>query len=85
MLQTCRELGGEGLERTADYSTISRGAAYECAHLCAAEEIPGFVEENGLAAAWERLSPEFQRCLATLPPEVLAALEALFSGAPRQP
>jgi hypothetical protein len=85
MLQACRELGGEGLERTADYSTISPEGAHECAHLCAPEEIPGFVAKNGLAAAWERLSPEFQRCLATLPLEVLAALDALFSGAPRQP
>jgi hypothetical protein len=80
-----KKLGDEGLEPIADYPTIPREGLRPCAHLCATAEIPGFVAENGLAAAWERISPEFQRRLASLPPEVLAALHALFSGEPRQP
>jgi hypothetical protein len=78
-------MGDEGLEPTADYPTIPHEGLRPCAHLCANPEIAAFVAESGRAAAWDQLPREFQRRLASLPPEVLAALHALFSGAPRQP
>ena len=37
-----------------------------------------------LALAWDRLPEETRRRLASLTPEVLAALHALFSAPPRQ-
>jgi hypothetical protein len=78
-------MGDEGLERTGVLPSETPFVVSECAHLCATVKTPSFVAENGLAVAWERMSPEFQRCLSSLPPEVLAALHALFSGLPQRP
>ena len=78
-------MGDEGLGRTADFSADSHEVPQQCAHLCAVLEIPAFVRESGRIAAWNRLPEDFRRRLASLPPEVLAALHALFSDAPRQP
>ena len=58
---------------------------WQCAHLCAVLEIPAFVRDSGRIAAWNRLPEDLRQRLASLPPEVLAALQALFGGAPRQP
>ena len=35
--------------------------------------------------AWDQLPEEVRKGLASLTPEMLAALHTLFSGAPRQP
>ena len=43
------------------------------------EPAPG--AESALALAWDRLPEETRRRLATLTPEVLAALQAAFGGA----
>lgn len=75
-------MGDEGLERTAGFPADSHEASHQCAHLCAVLEIPACVRESGRIAAWNRLPEDFRRRLASLPPDVLAALEALFSGAP---
>lgn len=77
-------MGDEGLERTADFPADSQEGPHQCAHVCAVLEIPAFVRDSGRIAAWNQLPEDFRRRLASLPPEVLAALQALFSGAPRQ-
>lgn len=77
-------MGDEGLERTADFPADSHDASHQCAHVCAVLEIPAFVRESGRIGAWNRLPEDFRRRLASLPPEVLAALQALFSGGPRE-
>lgn len=41
--------------------------------------------EFSLSMAWDQLPEEVRQRLASLTPEMLAALHALFTGAPRQP
>jgi hypothetical protein len=41
-------------------------------------------DESAVASAWNQLPEETRQRLAALTPEVLAALEALFSGRPRR-
>ena len=77
-------VGDEGLERTADFPADSHEVPQQCAHLCAVLEIPAFVRESGRIAAWNRLPEELRQRIASLPPEVLAALSALFGGQQRQ-
>ncbi len=52
--------------------------------MCAISEIPLFVVESGRLAVWDQLPEEVRRRLASLTPEVLAALHALFNGEPRR-
>jgi len=52
--------------------------------LCAVGEIPAFLRESGRVAAWDDLPENFRRRIASLPPDVLAALHALFSGLDRE-
>ena len=73
-------MGDEGLERTADFPADSHDVPQQCAHLCAVMEIPAFVRESGRSAACYELPEDFQQRIASLPPEVLAALSALFGG-----
>jgi len=77
-------MGEEGLEQTRSSPGKTAKHDSECAHLCAVGEIPAFVRDLGRSAAWNELSEDFQQRIASLPPEVLAALSALFGGRQRQ-
>jgi len=76
-----RVVGDIGLEQTPNLPTETDSVDSECAHLCATPEIANFVAESGRAAVWDQLPRELQQRLASLPPDVIAALHALFSTA----
>ena len=78
------EVGDIGLERKQVLPTKTADTEPECAHLCAVGEIPAFLRESGRVAAWDDLPENFRRRIASLPPDVLAALHALFSGLDRE-
>ena len=78
-------MGDTGLELPRVLSPKTTSVELECAHLCAVGEIPAFVCESSRIAAWNGLSEDLRQRIASLPPEVLAALHALFNGATRKP
>jgi hypothetical protein len=78
-------MGDIGLELPRVLSSKAASVESECAHLCAVGEISAFVRESGRIAAWNGLSEDLRQRIASLPPEVFAALHALFNGATRKP
>jgi hypothetical protein len=78
-------VGDEGLEGTTSVPVKTERAASDCAHNCVIDEAPAFVAGTGQLAAWADLPPAMRQTLASLTPEMIAALQALFNGAPRQP
>ena len=52
--------------------------------MCAISEIPPFVVESGRLAVWDQLPEDVRVRLASLTPEMLAALQVLFGGPRRK-
>lgn len=77
-------VGEEGLEQGKFPSGNRAIDPSVCAHLCADLEIPALVRVTGRIAEWDGLPEDLRRRIASLPPEVLAALSTLFGGLPQQ-
>jgi len=69
-------------EKTSGKTRVSRKGGTESGTLSTKTASEG---EFSLSMAWDQLPEEVRQGLASLTPEMLAALHTLFSGAPRQP
>jgi hypothetical protein len=68
-------------KKTAGKTRVSRKGGTESGTVSTETASEG---EFSISVAWDQLPKEVRRRLASLTPEMLAALHALFSGAPRQ-
>ena len=69
-------------KKTAGKTRVSREGGTESGTVSTKTASEG---EFSVSVVWDQLPEEVRRRLASLTPEMLATLHALFSGAPRQP